>query len=125
MRTRYARYEECELFFEDYVGEFEGMSEEEIDELFRPKKTNSRKSLAPLFVYLILKTCSSEAKPLSQNDIIRRLGDDPYEISIERKAVSRIIHLLADAGLNIVSSRRGAWYDGKKNGGPDDRREED
>ena len=41
--------------YRQQIERYELMSDEELDNLFRPKKTNSRKSMAPLFVYLILK----------------------------------------------------------------------
>ncbi len=52
------------------VLDFEAMTDEEIDEFYRPKKANSRKSLAPLFVYLILREYSSAEKHLTQNEIL-------------------------------------------------------
>ncbi len=96
--------------------DYETMSEEEIeriyDELYSYKKVNNRKSLAPLFIYLILKEESSSEKHLSQNDIAERLRKIPYEITLERKAIGRIIHNLADSQLGIYSLKGyGTWYD--------------
>ncbi|MDO4961350.1 MAG: hypothetical protein Q4E57_05800 [Eubacteriales bacterium] len=91
--------------------EFEGMTDEEIDELYRPKKSNSRKSLAPLFVYLILKDHSDDGRHMSHKDILKELEEYPYEVHIERKALGRIIHNLTDSQLNIYSGKRsGTWY---------------
>lgn len=83
------------------------------DDLYRIKKTNSRKSLAPLFVYLILKDRSSPDKPLRQQDILDILREKrDYEICLERKALSRIIHNLEESQLGIYSHpRKGVWYD--------------
>ena len=49
-------------------------------------KRNSRRQLAPLFVYEILKNCSNPRRRLTQSEIIRRLDAYPYALSIERKA---------------------------------------
>ncbi len=88
------------------------MSEEELDELFRPQKMNSRKSMAPLFVFLILQEKTGPQKHMRQQEILAELASFPYEIILERKALSRIIHNLADSQVGVCSdSRTGAWYD--------------
>ncbi len=93
--------------------DFENMTDEEIDEYYRPKKINSRRSLAPLFVYLILKEKSSPEKHLSHREIADLLSNYPYEITIERKSLGRIIHNLEDSGLGIFSLRgMGTWWEG-------------
>lgn len=74
-------------------------------------KMNDRKRLVPLFVYQILKDCSTSRKRLTQSDLIERLDAYPYALSIERKALSRTLHLLADADIGIHSSRTGSWYE--------------
>jgi hypothetical protein len=89
----------------------EGMSEEEQDDLSRPKNANSRKSLVPLFVYLILLQHSDSEHPLRQQEIISYLADEPYEVVIERKALSRVLHNLRDSQIGIYTDkRRGAWH---------------
>lgn len=94
------------------IDEFEDMTDEEIDAFYRPKKKNNRKSLLPLFVYLILEKFSSEDRPLHQQEIIDILAERPYEITIERKALGRVIHSLADSDLGIKSdARRGTWLE--------------
>ena len=93
----------------DFI-DFEELTDEEIDEFYRPQKMNSRKSLAPLFVYLILQKYSNTTHPLSQKDILAHLEEDPFEITIERKALSRIIHNLCDSDLHIQSEPKvGTW----------------
>ncbi len=89
---------------------YDNMSDEEIDELYRPQKSNSRRSLAPLFIYAIIVGNSSEEKHLSQQDIIDLLATD-YEIYMERKAVGRILHTLVGDGLIKSYPKYGAWYD--------------
>lgn len=92
--------------------EYEELTEEEIDEYYRPQKTNNRKSLLPLFVYLVLKKYSSPEKPLKQQEIIYYLTRSPYEINVERKAVGRVIHALVDSDLGIVSEHKvGTWFE--------------
>ena len=88
------------------------LSDDELDAFYRPHKTNSRKSMAPLFVYLILKEHSSPTMPMSQKDILKLLESYPYEIYIERKALSRIIHNLHDSQIGICSDPHvGTWYE--------------
>lgn len=81
------------------------------EEYETPGKMNDRKRLVPLFVYQILKDCSTSRKRLTQSDLIERLDAYPYALSIERKALSRTLHLLADADIGIHSSRSGSWYE--------------
>ena len=91
--------------------DFSGMTDEEIDEYYRPQKTNSRKSMAPLFVYLVLKANTDWEKHYTQNEILKKLEED-FEIRIERKALSRILHQLSDSDVDIVTSpRNGCWFD--------------
>ncbi len=87
------------------------MTDEEIDEYYRPQKSNNRKSLAPLYVYIILTKRSSSGKHLTQQQIMKYL-ENLYEITLERKAVSRIIHTLAGEGLGIINTTKdGVWFD--------------
>ncbi len=83
------------------------------DDLYRPKKTNKRKSLAPLFVYKILTERSRPDMPMRQQEILDILWmDRDFEIHLERKALSRIIHNLEDCHLGIRSHpRKGVWYE--------------
>lgn len=92
--------------------QMELMTEEELDELYRPQKANTRKSLAPLFVYEILSKHSNSKTHLRQNDILKKLSEYPYEISLERKALSRIIHNLTDSPrYAIFQDKSGVWVD--------------
>jgi hypothetical protein len=92
--------------------QMELMTEEELDELYRPQKANTRKSLAPLFVYEILSKHSNSKTHLRQNDILKKLSEYPYEISLERKALSRIIHNLTDSPQYAVfQDKSGVWVD--------------
>ena len=95
----------------DYVDEDFELTDEELDELYRPKKQNNRKHSLPLFVYLILKKYSSSDKPLSQQQIIDILSSE-YELDIERKSLSRTIHDIEDEHVGIYSLKSGgAWYE--------------
>ncbi len=87
------------------------MSEEELDVMQSPKKMNSVKSLAPVFVVQILKEKTNSAKHMRQVDILEELKK--YEIYIERKALNRTIHTLAaDPRLPIRQDQKsGVWYE--------------
>ena len=94
--------------------DFENLTDEEIDEFYRPQKSNKRKTLAPLYVYLILIKYSSSDRHLSQNEIRLYLSKN-YEIEIERKALSRIIHTLSGEGIGICNTKKdGTWYDSER-----------
>lgn len=89
---------------------FDNMTDEEIDERYRPRKANQNKTMAPLFIYLILKEHSNWNCRLTQKEIIEYLYNK-YEIELERKAVSRHLESLIDADLNIwTQDRTGYWY---------------
>ena len=94
------------------IEQMEQMSEEELDELCRPQKTNTRKSLAPLFIYEILLKNSDSKNHMRQEDIRKKLFEYPYEISLERKAVGRIIHNLVDSmQYSIYQDKTGVWIE--------------
>lgn len=95
-----------------YFEQFYTDDDELLDKLYKPLKQNKRKTMAPLFVYLILKEHSSSAKHLRQNEILRLLESMPYEVTIERKALSRIIHNLADSQLGVYTdTKTGTWLE--------------
>ena len=73
-------------------------------ESFEPKK------LALIRIWQILKEYSDHKHPMTQEDIARHLESD-YGIAIERKAVSRNISLLKEAGVGIESCRAGCYID--------------
>ncbi len=93
----------------------EMMDDEELDELYRPRKMNGRKSLAPLFVYEIISKKSNSKKHLRQQDILKELGKYPYEISLERKALGRMIQNLVDSQYGIYADKTGVWMEQEKN----------
>ena len=97
--------------------EFLTEEEEEayLDSLSRPKKRNSRKQMLNFFVYCILAQKTNTDKHLSQQEIIEILKEMPYELTVERKALSRAIHGLEDEMVGICSNPKGgAWYDSDK-----------
>lgn len=71
-------------------------------ESFEPKK------LALIRIWQILKDHSDFDHPLTQEDIAAKLESE-YGITLERKAVSRNISLLREAGIDIESSRAGSY----------------
>ena len=68
------------------------------------------KKLALLRILQIFKDYSDYNHPLKQEDIANYLEKD-YGIVIERKAISRNISLLKEAGIEIESSRQGSYLD--------------
>lgn len=85
------------------------LEEEQLERMEKPMKTNSRKSLAPLFVYLILQNKSSAQTPMRQQQILRELEKE-YELRMERKALSRLLHGLSNAQLPICMDKTGVWF---------------
>ena len=73
-------------------------------ESFEPKK------LALIRIWQILKDYSDYNHPLTQEDISHHLEND-YGIVIERKAISRNISLLKEAGVEIESRRAGSYLE--------------
>ena len=73
-------------------------------ESFEPKK------LALIRIWQILKEYSDYNHPLTQEDISNHLERD-YGIVLERKAISRNISLLKEAGIEIESRRSGSYIE--------------
>ena len=111
------KYEYVDNAVRQHYDRLEQMSEEELDELHRPRKNaNSRKSMVSLFVYLILKQHSDSEHPLKQQEILSYLAEVPYEITVERKALSRVIQNLKSSQLGIYTDKhRGTWFMGGDN----------
>lgn len=90
----------------------DAMSDEELDEIYRTKKTNSVKSLAPLFIYTILKEKTNSKKHMRINEIEAELKKYPYEVVMERKAISRIVHNLVDSPrFGVCQDKTGIWIE--------------
>lgn len=68
------------------------------------------KKLALIRIMQIFQKYSDYDHPLKQEDIARHLDED-YGIVIERKAVSRNISLLKEAGFEIESKRSGSYLE--------------
>ncbi len=73
---------------------------------FEPKK------LALIRIWQILKDYSDYDHPLTQEDISKHLENE-YGIVIERKAISRNLSLLKEAGIEIESRRAGSYIEGR------------
>lgn len=73
-------------------------------ESFEPKK------LALIRIWQILKDFSDYDHPLTQEDISKHLENE-YRIVIERKAISRNLSLLKEAGIEIESRRAGSYLE--------------
>ena len=75
---------------------------------------NGRKSLAPLFIYLMLREKSSEESPFGAEELLARLESEAG-IVMEKQAVVRAVKLLADSDVHVFyKARKGAWYDKKR-----------
>lgn len=70
------------------------------------------KKLALIRIWQILKEYSDCDHPLTQEDISHYLEND-YGIVIERKAISRNISLLKEAGVEIESRRAGSYLESR------------
>ena len=104
-----AKYE-----IDDYV-DFDDEAEEErermLDELYRLRKGNNRKMLAPHYIIQILQKDTDYDHPMSQAELQRRLEKD-YDLILDRKAVKRDVDLLFNEGLGVYQLKdRGVWYD--------------
>ena len=73
---------------------------------FEPKK------LALIRIWQILKDHCDYDHPMTQEDISNHLEND-YGIVIERKAISRNISLLKEAGIEIESRRTGSYLESR------------
>ena len=70
------------------------------------------KKLALIRIWQILKEYSDDKNPMTQDDIASKL-ESKYGIDIERKAISRNISLLKEAGIEIESGRNGSYLDSR------------
>lgn len=68
------------------------------------------KKLALIRVLQILRNYSDYNHPMLQEDIAEKLDQD-FGITLERKAISRNINLLREAGYEIESTRAGSYLD--------------
>ena len=72
------------------------------------RKKNSRARLLPLYLYMILN--ENRGRHFTQNELIERLEAYPYEVSVERKSLSRTLHTMEEEFLGVHTSMRdGAW----------------
>lgn len=75
------------------------------------RKTNSRRSMASLYLYLMIIRDSDKENPLTRKVLLDRLQTE-YGISMGGHSAGRTLKELADSDLNIFyEPSRGAWYD--------------
>ncbi len=72
------------------------------------KTANSRKSLGLLYIYKVILKHSDDGNHLKNEEIRKMLENPPYDLKLERKAVSRNIGLLHNEGF-IFNDRTGSW----------------
>ncbi len=111
------RFEQDERFRFLHVGDIDEdyMSEEELDDLYRPKATaRKRKTVASAFIYRILEKYTDKNHRFKVQDVIDKLEED-YEVKMERKAVAGILTTLSDSEINIQKATPkaggGYWYE--------------
>ena len=76
-----------------------------------------RDSLAPAFIYMILEDHTSRHIHYTQADILEKLEEYPYELSMTRQSVGRVLNTLVSAGLGVrYSPELGAWLEKDKRG---------
>ncbi len=91
--------------------QIEQMSDEELDEYDEKRpQSNSIKSMLPLFVYQILQKHSSAKKHLHQQKILELLKQPPYELKVERKALSRTLHSIENMYTFSVYHDKNGWW---------------
>ena len=97
--------------YDDFDDEAEEERERMLDELYRLRKGNNRKMLAPHYIIQILQKDTDYDHPMSQAELQRRLEKD-YELILDRKAVKRDVDLLFNEGLGVYSHpKKGVWFD--------------
>ncbi len=92
--------------------EFIGMTDEQIDERYRPRPMNPVKSLADSYAWRILAASTTFDTPMSVSELCRLLAERDVEIFLSYEETEKLIYTLCDAGQGICyDSKRGAWYD--------------
>ena len=74
-------------------------------------KERCRDSLAPAFIYMILESHTNRHMHYTQADILEKLEEYPYELTMTRQSVGRILNTLAAAGKIRWSQVYGAWVE--------------
>lgn len=91
--------------------QIEQMSDDELDEYDEKRpQSNSIKSMLPLLVYQILQKHSSADKHLNQQKILELLKQPPYELKVERKALSRTLHSIENMYTFSVYHDKNGWW---------------
>ena len=86
--------------------------ETEYEELWTGEiRERCRDSLAPAFIYMILEDHTSRHMHYTQADILEKLEEYPYELTMTRQSVGRILNTLAAAGKIRWSQTYGAWVE--------------
>ena len=93
--------------------EFDYLYDEEPDSELpeETEPTGNRHNLLCMYLYDILKTVTSPCRKLTQEELIARLDQFPYSLSVERKAVGRALKTLVNEGIGIHTSKNGAWFE--------------
>ncbi len=100
-----------ELYEDEKIGqeEYDERMNEIQDKIHQSNNITSSKRLAPLFIYTIIEKETIDGNHIRIKDIMEIL-EAKYEVILERKAVSRIVHALAErSDYGISLDNEGAW----------------
>lgn len=108
------------VLYNRYYGDIGDKTDDELDKLYKRRMSNKRKTMAPLYIYLILKEHTDWDNTLLIKDIIRLLEEE-YEITLGRNAVLKHVNTLIEEDVNIWGGERGDgyWYSEQKPEGYD------
>ena len=103
------------VLYNRYYGDNDNKTDEELDELYKHRMSNKRKTMAPLYIYLVLKEHTDWDNHLHVSDIILLLEEE-HKIIVKRGAVERTLNSLIDDDVNIWGGKRGDgyWYSEQK-----------
>lgn len=89
-----------------------------LEDLSRPKKkservvkSNSRKSLLPLLVADIIRERTNPLRPMTQERLGEILREYPYDLSVNRKALGRVVETIVQEQIGIYKSNKGLYYE--------------
>ncbi len=79
----------------------------------KKKKNSAPKKSALLGIWEILKNYTDSEHKLTREEIKKLLFDE-YEIKMERQAITRNIKMLKELGIDIVTTRNGAYIESRE-----------
>lgn len=89
--------------------DMDDLSDEDLDKLYSPKRVNSAKSLAPVYICRILEEKSSKDNPMTQQKIQDILNEE-YDIDINRTTLGRQLKTLSEDMLGVNKYYEGGYF---------------